>query len=60
MKGELIKMKKNKNGQLNPADQNQVDRIRSKLSMVFQDFNLWSHMTVLQNVTRSPYSCSKN
>ena len=44
--GELIKMKRNKNGKLNPTDQNQVDRIRSKLSMVFQDFNLWSHMTL--------------
>ena len=59
VKGELIKMKKNKNGQLNPADQNQVDRIRSKLSMVFQDFNLWSHMTVLQNVIEAPIHVQK-
>jgi len=59
VKGELIKMKKNKNGQLNPADQNQVDRIRSKLSMVFQDFNLWSHMTILQNVIEAPIHVQK-
>ena len=57
--GELIKMKKNKNGKLIAAEQNQVDRIRSKLGMVFQDFNLWSHMTVLQNVTEAPIHVQK-
>jgi len=57
--GELIKMKKNKNGKLIPAEQNQVDRIRSKLGMVFQDFNLWSHMTVLQNVMEAPIHVQK-
>ena len=57
--GELIKMKKNKNGKLIAAEQNQVDRMRSKLGMVFQDFNLWSHMTVLQNVTNAPIHVQK-
>lgn len=37
-----------------PADKQQVQRMRSQLSMVFQQFNLWSHMTVLQNVTEAP------
>ena len=37
-----------------PVDKQQVQRIRSQLSMVFQQFNLWSHMTVLQNVTEAP------
>ncbi|SVD39928.1 uncharacterized protein METZ01_LOCUS392782, partial [marine metagenome] len=45
--GELLKMKKDKKGKSIPAEQKQVDRIRSKLGMVFQSFNLWSHMTVL-------------
>ena len=57
--GELLKMKKNKNGKLIPVDQNQVDRIRSKLGMVFQSFNLWSHMTVLQNVIEAPIHVQK-
>ena len=52
--GELLKMKESKKGKLSPVDNKQVDRIRSKLSMVFQDFNLWSHMTVLQNVIEAP------
>ena len=37
-----------------PADKAQVTRIRTNLSMVFQQFNLWSHMTILQNVTEAP------
>ena len=37
-----------------PADRAQVIRIRTNLSMVFQQFNLWSHMTVLQNVMEAP------
>ena len=59
VKGELLKMKKDKKGKLSPVDHNQVDRIRSKLSMVFQDFNLWSHMTILQNVTEAPIYVQK-
>ncbi len=37
-----------------PADPRQVTRIRTNLSMVFQQFNLWSHMTILQNVMEAP------
>ncbi|MAN55610.1 MAG: amino acid ABC transporter ATP-binding protein [Paracoccus sp. (in: a-proteobacteria)] len=37
-----------------PADRAQVTRFRTNLSMVFQQFNLWSHMTVLQNVMEAP------
>ncbi|WP_040609119.1 ABC transporter ATP-binding protein [Pseudooceanicola batsensis] len=37
-----------------PGDAKQVLRIRTNLSMVFQQFNLWSHMTILQNVMEAP------
>ncbi|WP_420860812.1 ABC transporter ATP-binding protein [Algirhabdus cladophorae] len=37
-----------------PAKKDQVTRIRTNLSMVFQQFNLWSHMTILQNVMEAP------
>ena len=37
-----------------PADKQQVIRIRTNLSMVFQQFNLWSHMSILQNVMEAP------
>jgi len=36
------------------ADKKQVTRIRTNLSMVFQQFNLWAHMSVLQNVCEAP------
>ena len=52
--GELIRMTKNRRGETVPEDTKQVDRIRSRLGMVFQQFNLWSHMTVLQNVMEAP------
>ena len=37
-----------------PANAEQVRRIRTNLSMVFQQFNLWSHLTILQNVMEAP------
>lgn len=52
--GELIRMKKNRRGETVPEDAKQVDRIRSRLGMVFQHFNLWTHMTVLENVLEAP------
>ncbi len=51
--GELIEMKVTRQG-TKPADHRQVDRIRTRLGMVFQSFNLWSHMTVLENVIEAP------
>lgn len=38
------------------ADSQQVTDIRTNLAMVFQQFNLWSHLTILQNVTLAPMS----
>jgi ABC-type histidine transport system ATPase subunit len=32
----------------------EISRLRTKLGMVFQSFNLWSHMTVLENVIEGP------
>ncbi|MCW1952295.1 MAG: amino acid ABC transporter ATP-binding protein [Octadecabacter sp.] len=42
-----------------PADRAQMIRIRTNLSMVFQQFNLWSHMTILQNVMEAPLTVLK-
>lgn len=52
--GEEVLMKTNRKGQNSPADMKQVERIRSKLAMVFQQFNLWAHMTILDNVMEAP------
>lgn len=44
-------------GQINASHAKQskaLIELRKQVSMVFQSFNLWSHMTVLENVTISP------
>lgn len=41
-------------GELMASDARQLQRIRAQLSMVFQNFCLWSHMTVLENVMEAP------
>jgi octopine/nopaline transport system ATP-binding protein len=52
--GEEIRVKTDSAGRLVGADRKQIDRVRMQLGMVFQSFNLWSHMTVLQNVMEGP------
>ncbi len=52
--GETIVMKRHRLGHQLPADRRQIDKIRARLGMVFQNFNLWSHLTVLQNVIEAP------
>lgn len=52
--GEAIRLKPDGNGSARPADRRQIERIRSKLGMVFQGFNLWSHMTLIENVIEVP------
>ncbi|MDJ0945073.1 MAG: ATP-binding cassette domain-containing protein [Kiloniellales bacterium] len=52
--GETIEMVTDRHGKTKPADRKQVERIRTRLAMVFQSFNLWSHMTVLENVVEAP------
>ncbi|WP_223502520.1 ABC transporter ATP-binding protein [Pseudomonas sp. BF-R-24] len=48
--------RKNKSGDLCAVDPRQLQVVRSQLSMVFQHFNLWSHMTVLENLIECPMS----
>ena len=56
---ETIQMRKRRDGTTEPADRLQVDRIRSQLGMVFQSFNLWSHRTILENLTEAPVYVQK-
>jgi octopine/nopaline transport system ATP-binding protein len=52
--GEQVALARHKDGDLHPSDRRQLERIRTRLGMVFQSFNLWQHMTVLQNVIEAP------
>jgi len=53
IKGELIEMQEGKRSR-NAANPKQIERLRARLAMVFQQFNLWAHMTVIQNVIEAP------
>ncbi|MDQ0018212.1 ABC transporter ATP-binding protein [[Curtobacterium] plantarum] len=53
--GETIEMKRHARGHQLAANPRQIERLRSRLGMVFQSFNLWSHLTVLQNVIEGPH-----
>ncbi|MFI5014140.1 MAG: ABC transporter ATP-binding protein [Hyphomicrobiales bacterium] len=57
--GETIGMERRRKGVMRPSDQAQVDRIRASIGMVFQSFNLWSHMTVLENIIEAPIHVQK-
>jgi len=52
--GEQLKLKRAKDGDLVAADARQINRMRSKLGFVFQNFNLWPHMSVLDNIIEAP------
>jgi arginine/ornithine transport system ATP-binding protein len=52
--GEAVEFKVDKRGERLPANVKQVERMRAKLSMVFQSFNLWSHMTIMENIIEAP------
>jgi arginine/ornithine transport system ATP-binding protein len=54
LNGEPLKLVANKLGGLKAAEPKQLQRMRSQLSMVFQHFNLWSHMSALENVMEAP------
>ncbi len=56
--GETIRMRIRR-GRREPSDTAQVNRIRASLGFVFQNFNLWPHMTVLQNVIETPVHVQK-
>ncbi|HWT36003.1 MAG TPA: ectoine/hydroxyectoine ABC transporter ATP-binding protein EhuA [Paraburkholderia sp.] len=43
-----------KNGSLVPASLSHLRRVRSKIGMVFQSFNLFPHMTALANTIEAP------
>ncbi|SDJ00120.1 arginine/ornithine transport system ATP-binding protein [Pseudomonas flavescens] len=54
LNGEALKLVPGKDGALRAADDRQLQRLRSRLAMVFQHFNLWAHMNVLENVMEAP------
>jgi arginine/ornithine transport system ATP-binding protein len=57
--GEMLGLTMARDGMLQASDAKQLQRVRAELAMVFQSFNLWSHMTALQNVIEAPMRVQK-
>jgi arginine/ornithine transport system ATP-binding protein len=51
---KLTPDKSDPGGSLRAADAKQLQRWRARLAMVFQNFNLWAHLSVLHNVIEAP------
>ena len=51
--GETVRMADDR-GAVRVADAAQLQNLRTRLAMVFQHFNLWSHLSVLDNITLAP------
>jgi arginine/ornithine transport system ATP-binding protein len=54
LNGEELRLKPDRQGDLIAADARQLRRLRARVTMVFQSFNLWAHMTALENVIEAP------
>ena len=52
--GEYLYHVQRSNGQLRNASERHIRRVRRNIGMVFQHFNLFPHMTALQNVAFGP------
>ncbi|WMW58428.1 ABC transporter ATP-binding protein [Agrobacterium pusense] len=52
--GEEVAVKYGRDGKATPQSWRQVERLRTGLGMVFQNFNLWAHRTVLENIIEAP------
>ena len=52
--GEELKLKRSRQGDLVAADNSQINRLRARVGFVFQNFNLWPHMSILDNIIEAP------
>src|SRR5690625_495807 len=52
--GEQVRFKRSAEGRITGVDHAQMRQLRSRVAMVFQEFNLWPHLSVLGNVTEAP------
>jgi ABC-type histidine transport system ATPase subunit len=51
--GETVRLAQQGGGRAQ-LDRKQINRMRSRIGMVFQSFNLWTHLTVLENIAVAP------
>ena len=53
IEGELIGYVTDRSGRRMRAPQAEINRVRRNVGMVFQQFNLWPHMTAVENVAEA-------
>lgn len=52
--GEALEMRTGKDGALQAANLRQLERMRSQIGFVFQNFNLWPHKSIIENIIEAP------
>ena len=57
--GERLDLKPAKDGSLVAANRKQLEQMRSRIGFVFQNFNLWPHKTILENIIEAPIQVLK-
>ncbi len=56
---EELQLKPDKSGNLVAANRRQLEQMRSRIGFVFQNFNLWPHKTILENIIEAPVQVLK-
>jgi len=59
LEGKLIGVRETADGRLVKAPEREINRARSEIGMVFQQFNLWPHKSVLGNLIEAPLRVRK-
>jgi len=54
LRGEMLALRADRHGELQAASRKQLERLRARIGFVFQSFNLWPHLTILDNLTLAP------
>lgn len=54
LRGEALELVANRQGELEAKKRRQLELLRARIGFVFQNFNLWPHMTVLENIMLGP------
>lgn len=51
---DKLLLKANKSGEMQAVNVKQLESLRASVGFVFQNFNLWPHKTILQNIIEGP------
>ena len=54
LRGEELQLRAGKHGELVCRNHRQLEKMRARIGFVFQNFNLWPHMTILDNLILAP------